>query len=63
MLPPPDLSDPFAGTWNDAFPVPDGGIAATFTAYGWVRALFNDAIPQAAGDFRYVSTFQGGTYI
>lgn len=60
MLPPPAQNNPFQGVDNPALPPTTAGV---FVAFGWVRDLFNSAIPSAVADFDYYSTVNGGTFI
>ncbi len=63
MTPTPDWNNPSAGTWNTAFPVPNGGVASTFTAFGWLRVLFADGIPEFFGDMQYAAGLTGGVLV
>lgn len=63
MIPPPDMTDPFAGVYNTAFPVPDGGVAASFNAFGWFRQIVNTAIPSYVADMNYQANRAPGVFV
>lgn len=49
------MANPYQVTWNPAFPVPNGSIAATFTAFGWFKSGFDTALPEFQNDAAYVA--------
>ena len=63
MQPRPFPNNPFAGAYNPAFPVPDGAVAGTFNAFGWLRELINSGLGQSINDLDYASTIGSGYYV
>lgn len=62
MIPPGLPFSPFDGVYNPAFPVPNGGVAGTFNAFGWVREVINDVTPQYWGDMAYYANQGPGVF-
>jgi hypothetical protein len=63
VIRPPDMINPFAGAWNEAFPVPDGGVAGSFVAFGWFRQLWNEAVPSYVSDMVHYEQVQPGGFL
>lgn len=63
MIAPPWMDDPFYGVYNPGLPVPDGGTAGTFVAWGWFRSLFTTAIPSYIADMEYVQGSSPGVLV
>lgn len=59
----PFPANPFVGVWNPGLPVPNGGAAGTFNAFGFLRELVNTGIGESINDANYFAGINSGVFV
>lgn len=59
----PFPTNPFQGVNNPSLPVPNGGAAGTFNAFGWLRELVNSGIGQSINELNAQAGVGSGVFV